>query len=118
MSCFWQGLCNKVASLRNMPVSRVCCSLQGINEQTEGLMWNDQVVSQQQLQENFDWIQQYDSSRFDQGHDTSSCDPFLGLVSFAFNVNIIHDYAGHVSRFTMPGATQTITFVSSTSHFT
>jgi hypothetical protein len=118
MSCFWQGLCSKVPELRNMPVDKVCFNLKSVNAKTRGLVWNNVALTEQQLQENFDWIDQYDSTQFDQGHDTSVCDPFLALVSFSFNVNIVHNYNGHVSTFTMPGATQSIQFANSTTHFT
>jgi hypothetical protein len=118
MSCFWQGLCRKVPALRKFQPHTVCRALQSVNERTPDVTWNGENMSARLLEENFQWIEEYDSSKFNQGHLTSACDPFLALVSHAFTVNVVHDYAGHVSKFENPKAINTIHFKSSTSHFT
>ncbi len=117
MSCFWQGLVSKVPALKGMPVSDVCKHLQSVNELVDEVSWNGIYLTEKQQQENFLWIKAYDAAQYDQGHWTSACDPFLALSCQIFCINIDHVYDGTTLVFRHPRATNKVTFVSSTSHF-
>ena len=118
MSCFWDGLCRKVPELRKFNASNVIAVLKEHNMLCTHVAVNGKKLSEQQQKENHEWIKNYDAGQYNNGHLTAGEDPFLALVSQAFSVNIQHNYAGHVFKFENPRATSTLTFQSSTSHFT
>lgn len=52
----------------------------------------DTQLSNKLLDENYEWIINYDVAKIYDGHDCSTCDPFLLLVSQLFTIDIYHNY--------------------------
>lgn len=117
MSCFWTGLCAKVPALKKHGARDVRKALQSVNVRTKTVTWNGKPLSPSVQEENWRWVKEYDRP-WNDGHDTSSCDPFLALVCEAFTLNIDFTFAGASCQFRHPKATSTVVFKSSTTHFT
>ena len=117
MSCFWTGLCNKVPALKKIGPKEVRKALQSVNIKTKSITWNGNPLSEQVQEENWQWVKDY-SRPWNDGHDTSSCDPFLALVCEVFTINIDFSFAGASCKFRHPKAKSTVVFQSSRTHFT
>ena len=116
MSCFWDGLRSKVHSLSKFKPSEVRAALQSANVLTTSITFNGERLTGARLQENYDWVKN-DTHPWNDGHDTSSGDPYLALVAELFCVNINFNFAGHVQHIEHPKATSTVQFSSSRTHF-
>ena len=95
MSCFWQGLCSKVPALRKHRPHSVIKALQSVNCLTKDVLWDGHPLTAKAMEENMEWIKDYNPMAFGGGHQTSICDPFLLLVTQVFAVNITHAYTGY-----------------------
>ena len=107
MTCFWDGLTQSL--LRNQIIpntsdirnSRKFVNyLKEHNTKTINVKWNNEILTTKQLQENYDHIDELDSNKIGQGYLCSTCDPFLFLVSELFQVDIDHNYCGHIMKYT------------------
>jgi hypothetical protein len=116
MSCFWDGLRGKVHALSKLKTCQVRDALKAANVLTKSVTFNGERLTDARLQENYDWVKR-DMHPWNGGHDTSSADPYLGLVSELFCINIHFDFAGHVQRIEHPKATVTVHFAASRTHF-
>lgn len=126
MTCFWDGIMNKLGrgqmekylgcadSPRNF-VLALRARLGPIND----VMWNGALISEQEMTESATWIRSYDVEKISQGHDCSVCDPFLILICHIFIVDIIHDYNGHevIYKNINNRTKNVLTFSSNTGHF-
>ena len=74
-------------------------------------------LSKKQLQENYHHIIEFNPNTINSGYDCSICDPFLFLVSHLFQVDINHDYNGHLMRYRVPNSFKLLNFRSNTGHF-
>jgi hypothetical protein len=123
MSCVWNSLCAKVPALKKFSPKTVRDELKKVNTRTTSITWNGDPLSKKEQQENFDWIAG-DTHSWNNGHDTSSCDPYFALVCELFVVNIDLKFAqgykfGNAECFFRhPKATSTIVFVTSKTHCT
>ena len=124
MSCFWTALCAKVQGLSNHTPGTVIAALQSVNCYTRDVAWNNEDFSPKQLAENMEWVRAYDARAYNDGHDTSICDPFLALVAQVFRLRIFHEYTGFQNRtFAIEyrhrhaGEEDVVRFHSSTGHF-
>lgn len=125
MTCFWQGLLHGVTN--HQIESNFKLNLGSIydliqlfkrhNQPVTDVKWNSQSISHQQLEENYRFIQDYDSSQISNGHLCSICDGFLLLTCQLFKVNIVHKYLGRNMNYTHPNASYTIRFESDQGHF-
>lgn len=132
MTCFWNGT---IAALNKNHMKQIfrynhnrkpspteLANLLKIHAtETTDVLWNGQELSIKLLQENLDWIKEYDVSKIGRGHDTSICDPFLLLMCHLFKVNIIHDYNGvminYVHKSFAIGNSGVLRFKSNRGHF-
>lgn len=78
---------------------------------------NDKILSVQTISESITWICDYDENNISQGHDCSSCDPFLIAICYLFEVNIIHSNNGTKIYYTFKRPRKTLNFASNTGHF-
>ncbi len=136
MTCVWLGILAKIKPPEINKVLAKNCEYISINEvllvkllkenvtMTMDVLWkvnNDkpELISHKQMQENLDWILDYDPNKIREGHFCSICDPFLLLISQLFVVNIIHNYNGVTINYINQRneAGRTLTFSSNTDHF-
>jgi hypothetical protein len=134
MSCFWQGVTQALAKaglLRHNPSpAEFSKFLRDNNALTPGVQWQGAALPDQVLQENFERVASCDgrqnSNEITNGYLTSSCDPFLLLVSHLFEVDITHEIEGsaawargtiHYRAKADRSAVHHLRFGSSTGHF-
>lgn len=99
MTCFWDGLIrsftvkrlNEVLGGKGKPSPQQFVKLlKHNNVKTVDVLWNDEELRDQELQENFDRIKELNIQSINRGYDCSGCDPFLLLISQLFKVDIFH----------------------------
>lgn len=118
MSCFWNALIAKIPELRQQSPSTIIAFLQAHNSPTPHVRWQGEPLSLRQQKENFQWIRDYNPSNFQNGHDTSICDPFLVLICQLFHTDILLAYLGHPIHFqNVHHSVRAIHFQNSTGHF-
>ena len=111
MTCFWNGILTSLDNATinsflhrpyNDPKPRAKEFVQLLkrhNTQTNNVLWNDTILSQRELEENFTHIKNYNENSIYQGYDCSTCDPFLLLIAQLFSVNIQHNYNGYTVHY-------------------
>lgn len=124
MTCVWNSL---IAGLRDEDLTRVLGvrkaqaqvhphlfveGLKKVNRPTMGVRWQGGLLTSKELKENKEWIDNYNVAGIQNGHLTSSSDPFMHLVAEVFQVSIRHNYRGHEIRFD-PARPQYVVRVSS-----
>jgi hypothetical protein len=122
MSCFWTAICAKIPGMKKHQPQTVIAALQSVNCLVTDVTWNGQAFSKKQMEENMEWVKSYAPKSFNQGHDTSICDPFLALLAQVFRLEIHHAYTGfknvvHPVVYKHSAAQQTVRFSSTTGHF-
>lgn len=130
MACFWKGQMKELKKkqaqvsvppsleLRRDPVL-YAQTLIDLNTLTKGMRFNGEVLSKQQLQENFAAVEAYQPSRVREGYLCAFCEPFLCLLSHICKARVIHQYNGHKATYepkNVESSTELL-FQSSTSHF-
>lgn len=132
MTCFWDGLLSKITIGEiNKALSPECQFITISREKfimllvencttTYNVTWNSSFIPEQEMRENMEWIRGYNIRQIIQGHQCSSCDPFLLLICQLFNVNIIHNYNGHIIKYVNIkeiNRKKTLNFESDSGHF-
>ena len=138
MSCFWDSILSSLTledinskllsnySLFSKPDNRStiliikeAISVVPQNTLRLSVLWNGEMLSFKVVEELYTWIKEYDEAKIGGGHDCSSCDPFLFVISFIFDVNIIHtgSYSTTEYKNIKGGATRTLRFYSDNGHF-
>ena len=124
MTCVWTSIIKTlepedVKKLGSTPHALVN-TLKQLNTITLGVMWQGQLVIPKQLQENKEWVDNYDTTLIASGHLTGSADPFIFLISFLLNIRIIHCFNGNLIIYMPPlnKPRYTIRLRSSGSHMT
>ena len=117
MSCFWDGLRNKVPELRGKKPKDLIQYFKEMNRLTTDVCWQSQRLRMSEIRENYKTVEEYVQQ---DGHLTSSSDPFLLLVSQLYGYTIEFNFAGNRICITNPSHTQqqVLQFSSSKSHFT
>ena len=108
MSCFWDAVLNKlkIEDLNKLNYSgkpgpkEFADLLKKHNIITENVLWNSQLLTKKQCEENYEHIKDHQSSKINQGYDCSICDPFLILICELFIININHNYLGNKIDYT------------------
>ena len=131
MSCFWKGLLISLnnkdlkyfkiesKSVKDKNIKQFIKQLKILNTKTINMTCNCIILSDKQLQENYDHIKNYDINSFNDGYYCSCSDPFLFLLSYLLHVNILHDYDGNIIKYGINSNKQsrTLKFNSNTEHF-
>jgi hypothetical protein len=110
MTCVWIGILSRLSiqeinkclypynNLNRKPSEKEFVALLKTNNKpTVDVLWNGLEISEKMLHENLEWIRDYNIDNIYQGHDCSSADPFLMLISQLFCVDIHHNYNNSLS---------------------
>lgn len=106
MTCFWNGLLSRLSirdinkclnvNLGDKPDPKTFVNLLKTNitytPDVKCGEYGDITLSRKALEENFEWISNYNADGVYNGHDCSTCDPFLLLISQLFTIDIFHNY--------------------------
>ena len=122
MSCFWDAILNKISFFRKNNIDDSVKLLQYLkknNKITCHCTWQNNKLSNALLLQNFKDIESYNESTKD-GHWTSSCDPFLLLISELLCLDIEFQMinAKILYKNVLNKNKDTIYFKSTKSHFT
>ena len=131
MSCFWQGIISsfnkterkffkiETNSVKDKNIINFIKQLKLLNKKTNNVFWNNQKLSEKELEENYLHIVNYDIETVNNGYDCSCSDPFLFLIAHLLNVNIKHDYNDNIIEYNIDNNNnlKTLYFSSDTGHF-
>ena len=125
MTCFWDGIIGTLEKhdfefigIKEKPNIRDLIKiLKEKNKKNINVKWQDIDLTNKFREESYLHIKDYDISKIGNGHLTSSCDPFLLLISEIFKIDIRHRYIDTVINYNVENARKTIFFKSSSSHF-
>ena len=126
MTCFWDGILtaiddNLFQKVLGKPKCMVKCFITELkmhNKQTQNVLWNGSPLINQQLEENFQAVNEFNINGIYGGYDCSTFDPFLFLVSEIFNVDIIHNFNGAIINYNnINNIHGKISFASDRGHF-
>ena len=121
MACFWQGILRTLTpeertSLGSTP-DQLRASLKQRNRRPARCRWQGSVLSEQELGELETWIRE-DVHPTHDGHDTSTCDPYLCLLVELLCVDIEHNFNGHRVQYSFSDRpARTLHFRSNRGHF-
>lgn len=127
MTCFWDAI---VSSLnkddfelfgeKNFTINRqtVINFLKSKNTKCNNVLWQNQKLKEQELNEHIEAVKCYNIKGIGRGHWTSTCDSFLLLICQLFKVNINHKYCKTMITYkNSETVRRTINFNSNTRHF-
>ena len=128
MTCFWTGVVSVLTHEDLSLLGNPCTSdlpafirrLQEIAPTAEfNISWQSVNLTEKEIQEQKEAIRDYNISNIGQGHWTSSCDPFLCLLSDVMQVKIVFRYMNNMIVFSTktPTPRKTLQFAASNSHF-
>lgn len=124
MTCFWDGILNKLTNYDfkkfniNKPRNKeFVYFLKKHNTKTSNIKWNSKMLTHKQLEENFNHIKDFNPNTISRGYLCSTCEPFLFLISYLFDVNIDHNYCGHVMKYRINNSNRILIFKSNKRHF-
>ncbi len=117
MSCVWEGIIDAL-DLDIKPLE-LLQKIQKENTKTDDIYWNNEKLTEKQLEENFAHIKNLSYKEdIPNGYLCSACDPLLFLISEIFEVSIQHDYMGHQIVYHNKNAgSKKICFGSDSDHF-
>ena len=115
MTCFWDGL-RQGLKLNNSNKDFITY-LQSNNKKVDTILWNNESLTKQQIDENYQHIKDFDMRYICNGYDCSICDPFLILITELYQVNINHNFNGYIMTYSKSNNTTTIYVSSNLEHF-
>jgi hypothetical protein len=116
-NCFWNAVIkltdqNSIHNLFNhLKENNILCL---------NVVHNDKLLTEKEQYELIMWITERNiDQEIGNGHDCSTCDPYLVLICQLYKVNIDHVYCGHLVtyRHTNPKDDTIHRFTSNKSHF-
>ena len=125
MTCFWDGILHNLTNEDfqrtfqiNKPTNTNFVNLLKNNlRKTKDLTWNGETLSENQLNENYEHIRDFDVNSIHNGYLCSTCDPFLFLVCELFNIDINHNYCGYLMKYKVRNPIKQLNFKSDSGHF-
>ncbi len=133
MTCFWDGILNALEpedfkifsktygrfTIYTKPKSKEFINILKLNNtKTKSIKWQDKILSENELNENFEHIKEFNENLINKGYYCSICDPFLCLICELLNVNIIHKYLSTTIKYTKNNnVKKTLHFCSNKNHF-
>ena len=125
MTCFWDGILHNLTNEDfqrtfkiNKPNNKNFVNLLKQNlKKTKDLTWNGEALTDNQLNENYEHIRDFNVNSIHNGYLCSTCDPFLFIVCELFNVDINHNYCGHMMKYRTKNPIKTLNFKSNRGHF-
>ena len=116
MSCFWNGLRNKIPELHNKTPKQIVEYFQQHNRMTLNVRQQNTTLKCQEMKENIEAINTY---KIQDGHLTSSSDPFLLLSCELFFLDIQFMFDSHMICIkNTKKVNHTVRFDASKNHFT
>jgi hypothetical protein len=73
------------------------------NCKTINVLWNDEELSDKQLDENYEHIKNLTMDDITNGYFCSICDPLLILVAQIYKISIEHEYMGEIINYDYNG---------------
>ena len=126
MTCFWdhilQSLNQEDLALLNLQKNNVnnhtfIESLKKNNILCENVKWQGTLMHKKLLDENFDAVKEYNENTINSGHDCSTCDPFLCLISKLLKLDIDHLYQNSLIQYRIDDSRRLLYFKSNSGHF-
>ena len=125
MTCFWDGILHHLKKKDfqrvfeiDKPNNKNFVQLLKSNlTKTKNIKWNNQTLTDKQLEENYEHIKNFKVNSISKGYLCSTCDPFLLLVCKLFQVNINHNYCRNMMRYQIENPVRTLNFKSNSGHF-
>tara|TARA_B100001093_G_C26022036_1_gene674332 strand:+ start:35 stop:427 length:393 start_codon:yes stop_codon:yes gene_type:complete len=124
MTCFWDGIIqslnNDEKNILNLKDNNIYSLIEILKEkncETKNIKWQESELSNQLLKENIEFIKDYNKDSSKNGYLCSTCDPFLLLLCFLLNTDIIHNYNGNVINYKCEKSLKKKYFKSNKSHF-
>jgi len=109
MSCFWNSLLNTIKTEdknkyfntfdMNLTPHNLAVILKEINTKTENVLWNNEELTEQQMNENKESIDNYNKNTVNDGYYCSTFEPILFLLVEYLNITIIHDYNKNIIKY-------------------
>lgn len=109
MACFWNSLLNTIKTddketyfntfNLNLTPHNIVVILKEINKKTENVLWNDEELTEQQLNENKESIDNYNINTINDGYYCSTFEPILFLLIEYLNITIIHEYNKNIIKY-------------------
>ena len=112
MSCVYDCLIREFKMKRTTP-EKLLKSLKKNNRLTRNVLWNNEPLSEKELEDNFERIKNIEDT---DGYDCSTCDPILFLMAEIHNLSITHDYNGALIKYTNINAKRRIIINSNDCH--
>lgn len=110
MSCFWNSILNTIKTEDkktyfntfnfNLTPHNIVVILKEVNKKTENVLWNNEELTEQQLNENKEAIDNYDKNTINDGYYCSTFEPILFLLVEYLQITIIHDYNKNIITYT------------------
>jgi len=127
MSCFWDAISGslnqeetKKLQLNSKPSNtelvRKLKQHSNVLEEAN-VIWQGKMLQPQLCKELKLWVDNYNVNGINNGHDTSSCDPFLVLLCHMLKWNIEFKYINANIRFECPDKKRTLRFGANSHHF-
>ena len=124
MTCFWDGILqslnNDEKNILNLKDNNIYSLIEILKEKNceiRNIKWQESELSKQLIKENIEFIKDYNKDSAKNGYLCSTCDPFLLLLSFLLNTDIIHNYNGNVINYKYEKSLKKKYFKSNKSHF-
>lgn len=84
----------------------------------DSIMINEEKLNEQQIEENYEHIKNFQVSSIKKGYYCSTCDPFLILVCYIFECSIFHSYLDCTILYDHPNPKFRIILNNSSGHMT
>lgn len=128
MTCFWNGIIQHLnkedLELINYKhnkhdIQQFIIHLKTLSQNNSfNITWQNQNLTNQEKQELKTFIQEYNIKNINQGHLTSSCDPFLCLLADTLKCKIEFNYCNHKILFqSKDQVRKTFKFKANRGHF-
>tara|TARA_Y100000590_G_C15403168_1_gene894646 strand:+ start:285 stop:671 length:387 start_codon:yes stop_codon:yes gene_type:complete len=125
MTCFWNGILSAISDftpigLSKKPSPRIfATAMKKHNTRVNNVFWNGTKLKEQEIDEMFEAVSDYNINGISNGHLCSICDYFLSLVCEIFIVDIEHTYLNTKIKYTNSKNTKKplLKFRSNRGHF-
>lgn len=125
MTCFWDGLIKALDDFTPIGLSKKPTQIEFVialkknNKKCKNIYWNGTKLRDQEIEEMYKAIEDFNPKSIYGGYLCSTCDCFLALVCEIFNVNIHHKYLNNIMKYKNIKTSQSkiLKFNSNSYHF-
>lgn len=116
MTCVWDGIISSLG-LKFSP-QEFAIYIKKNNMKTPNITWNGEKLTEKQLDENYERIEEIKVLKIKNGYYCSSFDPLIFLICELFKTSVIHNYDGYKIYYTnINHPKKTLLFFSDEGHF-